>query len=84
VYDNPNGTQEARRVFRPHWTNSGYTSVGSFSMSKPATHFDGMNTLYLDGHVKWQKLPNLFKQLCPEWTVANTGNTDCTAPSEIN
>ncbi|BCM89513.1 hypothetical protein IAD21_01359 [Abditibacteriota bacterium] len=84
VYDNPSGLYESRRVFRPFWqTTTDYNATGSFNV-RPGTHFDGMNSLYVDGHVKFARLNALYLQMCPEWTAANAGAVDCTAPTELS
>lgn len=86
VYDNLSGDFEAHRVFRPYWvTSSLYSHVGSFTTVRPGTHFDGMNSLYVDGHVKWVKLVTLYLQMCPQWTQAtSTTGVACSAPTDTN
>lgn len=84
LYDNAIGNYEARRIFRPYWEDTNlYTAIGSFTTARLGVHFDGLNSLYVDGHVKWMKTIPLYKQICPQWTAENAGDTDCTAPTEI-
>ncbi len=89
VYENLNGYYEARRIARPVWNsgslNATYRASGSFDIAKAGMHFEGINTLYVDGHVKWKTKRDLYLQLCPQWTAANKGDpiSGCTPASKI-
>ncbi|HEY0075285.1 MAG TPA: DUF1559 domain-containing protein [Abditibacteriaceae bacterium] len=82
IYDDLDVAKRDTRVFRP-WSNGASYNGGIGSFSPPpvrkATHLDGINVLYADGHVKGQKLAVLFKQACPEFVSGYTGA--CTSPT---
>lgn len=83
IYDDLDVAKRDTRVFRP-WSNSAsYNgSLASFNATTPprkATHMDGINVLYADGHVKGQKLAVLYRQACPQFINGYSGA--CTSPT---
>ncbi len=81
IYDDLDVSKRDTRVFRPWSSSASYNGgLSSFSTAgRKATHLDGINVLYADGHVKGQKLGVLYRQACPEFVNGYTGA--CTSPT---
>lgn len=67
LYDAFDGVFRAAIVFRPYFNPANspviYDPTTSLSTARPGTHFDGMNALYADGHVKWLHKQALIDQV---------------------
>jgi prepilin-type N-terminal cleavage/methylation domain-containing protein/prepilin-type processing-associated H-X9-DG protein len=71
VYDDLDTKARDQRVFRPYWNGTTYTS-GSFVLPRTPVHLDGINVLFADGHVKFQKLASFYPLACVGWTSPGT------------
>jgi prepilin-type N-terminal cleavage/methylation domain-containing protein/prepilin-type processing-associated H-X9-DG protein len=63
LYDDLDGATRDTSVFRPWWSNATtYGATTSFSTTRKPPHNEGINALYVDGHVKWRKLDDFYTE----------------------
>lgn len=63
LYDDLDGATRDTSVFRPFWqNNTTYTATTSFSTTRKPPHNEGINALYVDGHVKFRKLQEFYTE----------------------
>ncbi len=75
VYDNLDTQAREVMFYRPYW-NSGfdpfpntYSDIGSFNANRKGVHFQGINVLYGDGHVKFMQYAPFYEQARKDPTV---------------
>lgn len=86
VYDDLDAGMRDAVVFRPWWTGNNYNgnvtgTNSSFNPNRKPIHTDGVNVMYADSHVKFRKLGQLYKEICPEYVYPFSGV--CTAPTQV-
>ena len=62
VYDDLDTKLRNRPIYRPYWNGATYTIGASFVLPRAGVHFEGINVLYGDGHVKFMRYAPFYEQ----------------------
>ena len=82
VYDDLDTKMRDAVVFRPYYRRGAPFggSRATFTTPRKPIHFDGCNAVYADSHVKFKKLDQLYRELCPGYPA--NGGENCTPPTQ--